>query len=282
MRSTRLLRALATTSATLALVTLSMTGSARAQLNGLENARENAPRDAWGSLLGTDRQDAADPNEATDTTSAAWPDDTPLDLSTPDVDAGKPKSVSAWQGAPPALQSKFGIDYRKPTIPGTVFQPEQLVAGAIPDQSAGVAWANVNAPGLDVPLGWDKTVLETRLDPDQDQGKFGTTFSRSVPVGSAVSVTLQNGVAVTRTLPNATQSSSQIWASSQALQFNLLPSDTSLSVGGEYSTSDERWLPTVSAEQKLFGGPFSLSGSLSGTANGETNKSVKAGFKRTW
>jgi hypothetical protein len=250
MRSTRLLRVFFP----VVLVTLWVTGAARAQ-------------DAAGSP---------------DTTTANLPDGTPLDLSTPEVGASKFKSFDAWRGAPTAWQSKVGIDYRKPTVPATEFQPDQLVAGAIPDQSTGVAWANVNAPGLDTPLGWDKTVLETRLDPSQDQGKFGTTLSRSVPVGADLSVTLQNGLAVTRTLPSAMQPPSQIWASIQALQFNLLPTDTSISVGGAFSSADDRWLPTLSAEQKLFGGPFSLTGSLSETATGETNKSLKAGFKRTW
>jgi len=250
MRSTRLLRVFFR----VVLVTLWVTGAARAQ-------------EAAGSP---------------ETTTANLPDGTPLDLSTPEIDASKFKSFDPWRGAPPAWQSKVGVDYRKPGIPAAELQPDQLVAGAIPDQSTGVAWANVNAPGLDMPLGWDKAMLETRLDPTQDQGKFATTLSRSVPVGTDLSVTLQNGLALTRTLPSTTQASSQIWASSQALQFNLLPTDTSVSVGGAFSNADDRWLPTLSAEQKLFGGPISLTGSVSETATGETSKSLKAGFKRTW
>jgi hypothetical protein len=262
MRPTRLLRALPVTLAfTFAVSWLANAAHAQDAVNAEAN-----PAD-----------------ELADATAAAWLDGTPLDLSTPELDASKFKSIDPWHGAPSALQSKVGVDYRKPTMPATEFQPEQLLAGAVPNQSAGVAWANVSAPGLDAPFGWDKTTLETRLDPDQDQGKFGTTLSRSVPVGTGLSVTLQNGLAVTRTLPSPAQPSSQVWASSQALQFNLLPTDTTVSLGGEFSTADDRrWLPTLSAEQKLFGGPFSLTGSLSETASGETSKSLKAGFKRTW
>jgi hypothetical protein len=230
---------------------------------------------------------AEEPENTADEATVELPSGEPLDLSTPEPDGSKLKAVDplkpsapTWQS--PAWQSKVGIDYRKPAIPAVEFQPEQLVAGAIPDQSTGVAWANVNAPGLDMPLGWDKTVIETRLDPSQEQGKLGTILSRSVPVGENFAVTLQNGVSVTRTLPSPAQPPSQIWASSQALQLNLLPTDTSVSLGTSVSSTDDKWLRSLSAEQKLFGGPFSVTGSVSETASGELSKSLKAGFKRTW
>ena len=184
-------------------------------------------------------------------------------------------SGSGWDG-------KVGVDYRRTAIPAADLQPDQLVAGAVPDQSTGVAWANVTAPGLDSPLGWDKTSIETRVDPSQEQGRLGTTLSRSVPVGNNVAVTLQNGVSVTRTLTSATPASSHSWASSQAVRFNILPTDTTVSLGADISSTDEKWSRTLSAEQKLLGGPFSVTGSVGETASGETSKSLKAGFKRTW
>jgi hypothetical protein len=232
-------------------------------------------------LVGPARAQAPDtPDEAP----PALPADEPLDLSTPEPDGGQPKSINPFAGKPSASDwsSRVGIDYRKPSIPGADFQPGPLAAGAIPDQSSGVAWATVTAPGLASALGWDQTAIETRLDPSQEQGELGTTLSRSVPVGDSVSVTLQNGVSVTRTLPNVTAAQTQSWASSQALRFNILPTDTSLSVGANLSSTDDKWLRTLSAEQKLFGGPFSVTGSVSETADGDTSKSLKAGFKRTW
>jgi len=48
------------------------------------------------------------------------------------------------------------------------------------------------------------------------------------------------------------------------------------------SSTEEKWLRTLSAEQKLFGGPFSVTGTVSETASGEASKSLKAGFKRSW
>ena len=85
-------------------------------------------------------------------------------------------------------------------------------------------------------------------------------------------MTLENGVSVTRSLPSGgTQGHG--WASSQALRFNVLPTDTTVSIGADISSTDEKWLRTLSAEQKLFGGPFSVTGSVSETPTGDMSKS---------
>src|SRR3984893_10394892 len=134
------------------------------------------------------------------------PANEPLDLSTPLPDESKHKTVNPFASMPPASDwsSKAGIDYRKPSFPAADFQPGALTAGSVPDQSNGVAWATVTAPGFQFPLGWDPTSIETRVDPLQQQSKVGATLSRSVPVGENVTATLQNGLAVTSPLPNAT------------------------------------------------------------------------------
>jgi len=227
-------------------------------------------------------QSADQPANPTDEAPPELPADVPFDLSTPDN--GKLKAINPFAARTSATDwsGKVGVDARRPAIPATEFQPEHLTAGAIPDQSTGVAWARVTAPGIDAPLGWDKTSIDTRLDPSQEQGRLGTTLSRSVPVGENFSVTLQNGVAVTRTLPSVAQPPSQSWASSQAVRFNILPTDTTLSFGANIAATDDKWLHTLSAEQKLFGGPVSITGTVSESASGDASKSVKAGFKRTW
>jgi hypothetical protein len=207
-----------------------------------------------------------------------------LDLSTPlppvESDIYKPKMPRAAK--PPAVDwnAKVGVDYRTPPIPAAEFRLEQLVAGAVPVQATGVAWANVSAPGL----GWDKTIVDTRVDPLQDEGKLATTLSRSVPVGESFSLTLQNRATVTRTLGNSALGSeaSQVWASSQAVRFNILPTETTVAVDASISSVDDKWLRTLSAEQKLFGGPFSLTGSVAETQSGTPAKSLTAGFKTTW
>jgi hypothetical protein len=206
-----------------------------------------------------------------------------LDLSTPEPDPGKLGHIHPSTGKASAADwsGKVGVDYTKPAIPAATFQPEPLTAGAVPDQSTGVAWATVTAPGMQAPLGWDQTSIETRIDPSQERSKLGTTLSRAVPLGDDVALTWQNGISMTHSLPNAS-GQAHGWASSQALRFNFLPTDTSVSLGADISSSDDKWLRTLSAEQKLLGGPFSVTGSVSETAAGEFSKSLRAGFKRSW
>ena len=223
------------------------------------------------------------PDPTNDEAALEMPADAPLDLSTPEFEPGKLTPIAPFAEKPPASDwaGKAGIDYSKPAIPAVTFQPDQLLAGAVPDQSTGVGWATITAPGFEAPLGWDKAAIDTRVDPSHEQGKLGTTLSRSVPVGDDVSLTLQNGVSMTRSLPNAT-GPVHSWATSQALRFNFLPTDTSVSFGADISSSDDKWLRTLSAEQKLFGGPVSVTGSVSETPAGESAKSLKGTFKRTW
>src|SRR5262249_16365747 len=123
------------------------------------------------------------PEQAKDETPVELPTDEPLDLSTPEPDADTLKAPTPFAVKPsaPDWNGKAGIDYSKPSIPAVTFQPDQLLAGAVPDQSSGVAWATITAPGFEAPLGWDKTSIETRVDPSHEQGKLGTTLSRSVP-----------------------------------------------------------------------------------------------------
>ena len=239
-------------------------------------------------LPGAARAQTAEPSS--DAAAAELSADTPLDpsmpeldLSTPEPDPGKlgPIHPSADKASAADWSGKVGVDYTKPAIPAATFQPEQLTAGAVHDQSTGVAWATVTAPGMQAPLGWDQTSIETRIDPSQERSKLGTTLSRSVPLGDDVALTWQNGVSMTHSLPNAS-GQAHSWASSQALRFNFLPTDTSVSLGADISSGDDKWLRTMSAEQKLFGGPFSVTGSVNETAGGEFSKSLRAGFKRNW
>jgi hypothetical protein len=219
---------------------------------------------------------------------AMLPEGATLDLSTPSAEEllapGKLKPSKPFVRDPRApVDAKVGVDYRKPALPALEFRPDDLLSGKLGEQSTGVAWATVTA-GL--PLGWDQASVDTRLDPAQEQGKLGTTLSRSLPLGDALSLTLQNGVAVSRSVanpaPGTVPAAAQSWSSSQAVRFNILPTGTAVSLGATVSSTDDKWLRTLSAEQKLFGGPLSVTGSVSETPTGEAATSVKAGFKRTW
>jgi hypothetical protein len=45
---------------------------------------------------------------------------------------------------------------------------------------------------------------------------------------------------------------------------------------------DDRLTPSLSAEQKLFDTPLSITGTISQLPTGETDRSIMAGFRRTW
>jgi hypothetical protein len=133
---------------------------------------------AW-TLADVARAQEAD--GAADEETTELPAGEPLDLSTPDLGNTKPRALNPFKPPVPDWQGKAGIDYRQPAFPAAELQPGPLVAGTLTDQSTGAAWAKVTAPGLDAPLGWDKTVIDTRVDPAQEEGKLRTTLSRSMP-----------------------------------------------------------------------------------------------------
>jgi hypothetical protein len=102
-----------------------------------------------------------------------------------------------------------------------------------------------------------------------------------VPIGGGVSVTLQNGYAVTQSLANPGGVGTHVYSGDGAVRLEL-PSATALSAGARMSSTDERLLPAVSAEQKLFDTPLSVTGTISQRPTGETDRSITAGFKKSW
>jgi hypothetical protein len=224
--------------------------------------------------------------------------DAPVDFSMPPA-AIAPSKLDPSKFAAPAPGSGWSANAGVGSAPGTPPAaapppPDVLLPNAPPTAQSGAAWASISAPSLDTPLSWDKASIETRVDPLQDQSKLGMSFSRSVPVGSDLSVTLQNGYSMTQPMPGsvpvvppalaATPSTSAARAldTNGAVKLNILPSDTSVSLGAALSSTDPKWLRSLSAEQKLFNGPFNITGSLSETTTGEYNKTVKGGFKQSW
>ena len=74
-------------------------------------------------LPGIARAQAAD--DPKDEATPELPVDAPLDLSTPEVDAGKFAPVDPFAGKPATSDwaGRVGIDYSKPAIPAVTFQP---------------------------------------------------------------------------------------------------------------------------------------------------------------
>ena len=192
--------------------------------------------------------------------------------------SGSSANITAKKSLPSAWQSKVGVDANKANQPGSVgapINPDSLLPGATPRSASDAAWANVTAPGIDTPVGWDKTTFDARFDPAHDERKLGTTLSKSVPLNERFSVTLQNGYSMTQT-PSAAQAASatphghdswsQNYSTDNAAKLNVLSTGTSLSVGTTMSTTDEKWRRSLGAEQNLFGG-ISVKGSVTESAD---------------
>ena len=71
------------------------------------------------------------------------------------------------------------------------------------------------------------------------------------------------------------------YGTEQSAKLSIADTGTSLSAGQTLSSTDDKWLRRIGAEQKLFDG-VSISGSIGETPLGVTNKSLTAGFKRSW
>ncbi|HTO68075.1 MAG TPA: hypothetical protein VMM15_43210, partial [Bradyrhizobium sp.] len=133
---------------------------------------------------------------------------------------------------------------------------------------------------------WDKTAVEARIDPGSEQSRLGTSISKQVPLNGDNSVTLQNGYNVTQQgmtgvpgLPS--RPTTRNYETDQSARLSVGDTGTSVTAGQTMSSSDDKWLRKVGAEQKLLDG-VTVSGSVGETAQGTVNKSVSAGFKRRW
>jgi hypothetical protein len=194
-------------------------------------------------------------------------------------------AVSVKEKVSPFWDTRIGADMtvtREPTTMSELLAEKSANGGNLP-QSGGSAWAAVTAPGAG-PV-WDKTAVEARVNPDTDQSKFGTSISKQVPLDDQTSLTLSNGYNMTKQgmvpVPGMVSRPERTYDTDQSAKVELTETGTSLTAGQTLSTSDDKWLRKVGAEQKLFGG-VTISGSIGDTAQGTTNKSVTAGFKKSW
>ncbi len=192
--------------------------------------------------------------------------------------------VSVKQAVSPFWDARVGADMtvaRQPTTMSELLAEKAENGGAAP-QSGGSAWAAVTAPGAGSM--WDKTAIEARVDPGSEQSRLGTTITKAVPIDQ-YNLTLQNGYNVTQQgmvpIPGAAPKTSRSFDTEQSAKLSIQDTGTSITAGQTLSSSDDKWLRKVGAEQKLTDG-LSVSGSVGETAQGGTSKSISAGFKRSW
>jgi hypothetical protein len=195
-------------------------------------------------------------------------------------------AVSVKQSVSPFLDTRIGADMtvaRQGTLTNSEQLSERLANGGSLPQSSGSAWAAITAPG--VASVWDQTSVEARVDPSQEQSKIGTSLSKSVPINGQYSVTLQNGYNVIQQgvvpVPGIVSHPQRNYETDQSAKLSVNDSGTSITAGQSLSSTDDKWLRKVGAEQKLFDG-VTISGSVGETAQGTANKSISAGFKRSW
>jgi hypothetical protein len=196
-------------------------------------------------------------------------------------------ALSVKQPLSPFWDTRIGADMtvtREPsTLTGSELLSEKLANGGSQPQSGGSAWAAITAPGVG-PV-WDQTAVEARVDPAQEQSKLGTSLSKSLPLNEQYSLTLQNGYNVTQqgivTAPGMAGRPARNYATEQSAKLSIADTGTSLIAGQTMSSTDDKWLRKIGAEQKLFDG-VSISASVGETAQGQSNKSLSAGFKRSW
>ena len=195
-------------------------------------------------------------------------------------------AVSVKQSITPFWDTQIGADMtvaRQGTLTTSELLSEKLANGGSLPQSSGTAWAAISAPG--VASIWDKTSVEARVDPGQEQSRLGTTLSKSLPLNEQYSLTLQNGYNLIQQgivpVPGIISHPARSYEADQSAKLSIADTGTSFIAGQTLSTSDDKWLRKVGAEQKLFDG-VTISGSIGETPSGAASKSLSAGFKRSW
>src|ERR1700682_1392398 len=196
-------------------------------------------------------------------------------------------AVSVKQPLSPFWDARVGADmtvvHQPQTLTSADLVRQKFSSDSQPSQSSGSAWAAITAPG--VASIWDKTAIEARGDPSQAQRKLAPSLSKSLQLSEQYSLTLQNGYNVIQQglapVPGIGGHATRNYEVDRSAKLSIADTGTSLIAGQSLSSTDDKWLRKIGAEQKLFGG-VTINGSIGETALGTSNKSLTAGFKRSW
>ncbi len=152
-------------------------------------------------------------------------------------------AVTVKRPLSPFWDARLGADMtvtRQPPTTMSELLSEKLANGGNAPQSAGAAWAAVTAPG--VGSIWDKTAVEARVDPSQDQSKLGTSISKSLPLSGQYSLTLQDGYNVIQQgiAPVPGIAGRPIYQTEQSAKLSIGGTGTSLIAGQTLSSADDK------------------------------------------
>lgn len=187
---------------------------------------------------------------------------------------------------PSDFETKVGVDFGVASAP-IAPDADQLVKRSYGNGNNGSAWATLAVPTR--PFGMEEPSLDAKYDSAGEQGKLGVGLSRKLPINGDFAMTFRNNYGVTSSMPtpappgapSVSSGLTQTWETKRVLQFDLLRTETAISAGEQMSSSEEKWLRSVSAEQKIYG-PLSITGGISETTTGALDRSIRAGFKKTW
>src|SRR6201996_3930838 len=196
-------------------------------------------------------------------------------------------AVSVKQSLSEFLDARVGADMTVAPEPRALTESqilsERLANGGSLPQSSGSAWAAITAPGIGSV--WDKTAVEARVDPSQDQTKLGTTLSNSAPFAERYALSVESGYNLVEQgvvpVPGIIGHPEHDYETDQTARLSIVDTGTTLSAGQALSSSDDKWLRKVGAEQKLTGG-VTITGAIGETPLGTLSKSISAAFKQSW
>ncbi len=207
---------------------------------------------------------------------------------------GKPDGSSTLVVKQPLAsewEAKVGADLNLASAPTDGYRPNQPLPAAPAAQDSGAAWASVGVPNL--------ATVDARVDPNNDRGKFGTTFKHSIPVDGQFSLTLQDSYSVTQTVgaPTAAPSpvplmtapvstaapvpTQQVWGNQSAVKVDVMATGTSFGAGIVTASNDPVTHNTLSADQKLYG-PLHVTTAVTDFGQPTVSRRITAGLKLNW
>jgi hypothetical protein len=190
----------------------------------------------------------------------------------------------------PEWDANVGADLGLAANTPSVYDPRNPLGVTRNDRSSGAAWASVGVPNF--------ASVDARVDPNNEQGRVGTTFKHSLPVGGKFAVTLQSRYSVTESLgqPQAAPSDiplrlappsdpaapvARVWGNENFAKLAILPTGTTLGAGLTSTSTDPVTHNTLSAEQKIYG-PLGVTTAVTDFGRASESKSVSARLKLSW
>lgn len=157
-----------------------------------------------------------------------------------------------------------------------IYSPDNPLGAIRNDRSSGAAWATLGVPNF--------ASVDARVDPNRDQGRVGTTFNHTRPVGDAFAVTVQSRTSLTETLSQPQTAASptpRVWDNENVAKFSILWTGTALAAGINTTSTDPVMHNSLSAEQKIYG-PLGVTTAVTDLGRASESKSVSTRLRLNW